>query len=330
MKTLQSNMKKVPGIEKERLKKITQTIINLPTLPTVVAKMIELIDDPKSSARSLSRLIKTDQVLTARILKLANSAYYGFPNPICSVNLAIVVLGFETIKNLGLSVAVISRFARAHKGEELLDYSRFWEHSVGVAVASRMLARIHGFRAIESEAFVAGLIHDIGKVILSQFHTASYSECLRLVAEDKILLARAEERVFGVNHAEVGGWLAERWNLPDSLVEAIKLHHVPLTARIRPELSALVHFGDIITRAAHIGSGGDSLVPPFYRGVLHTLHLQLDNGNNNRVDLDYYLGAIREEMENADTFIKIILGRTPVYREEEETESGATDSVKSA
>jgi hypothetical protein len=108
-------MKKVPGIDKDRLKRITQTIINLPTLPTVVAKMIELIDDPKSSARSLSRLVKTDQVLTARILKLANSAYYGFPNPICSINLAIVVLGFETIKNLGLSVAVISRFARAFR-----------------------------------------------------------------------------------------------------------------------------------------------------------------------------------------------------------------------
>ena len=321
-------MKKALGIDdRTRLKRITQTIINLPTLPTIVAKMIELIDDPKSSARSLSRLIRTDQVLTARILRLANSAYYGFPNPISSINLAIVVLGFDTIKNLGLSVSVISRFTRASSEEELLDYTRFWEHSVGVAVASRMLARMHGFRAMESEAFVAGLVHDIGKVILSQFQTARYSQALRLVAQENISLARAEENIFGVTHAEVGGWLARRWNLPDSLVEAIKRHHIPLTARIRPELCAIVHFANILTRAARIGSGGDSLVPQFYRGVLHNLPLKLDE--NNKIDLGYYLAAIREEMEVADTFISIILGRKPSPEVEAEI-SGAQDSAMTA
>ena len=321
-------MKKAPGIEPARLKRITQTIINLPTLPTVVAKMIELIDDPKSSARSLSRLIKTDQVLTARILRLANSSYYGFPNPISSINLAIVVLGFETIKNLGLSVSVISRLARASNEDELLDYTRFWEHSVGVAVASRMLARMHGFRAIESEAFVAGLIHDIGKVILSQYQTANYSRALQLVAEEKISLARAEEKVFGANHAEVGHWLAERWNLPKPLAEAIRLHHLPLTSRIRPELCALVHFADILTRAARIGSGGDPLIPPFYRGVLHALPLQLDD--NGKVDLDYYLGAMREEMDNVDSFVNIVLGRLPVAPDEEEEIGDSRNSVLTA
>ena len=149
-------MTQVKRVDRESLKRITQSIINLPTLPTVVAKMLEIIDDPKSSARALGRLINNDQVLTARILRLANSAFYGFPNPISTINLAIVVLGFETIKNLGLSVTVIDRFARSGKDDELLDYTRFWEHSVGVAVASRMIARMHGFRAIEGEAFVAG------------------------------------------------------------------------------------------------------------------------------------------------------------------------------
>jgi len=270
-------MKKAPGIDKTHLKKITQTIINLPTLPTVVAKMVELIDDPKSSAPSLSRLVRTDQVLTARILRLANSAYYGFPNPISSINLAIVVLGFDTIKNLGLSVAVISRFTRASSEDELLDYTRFWEHSVGVAVASRMLARLHGFRAMEGEAFVAGLVHDIGKVILSQFQTARYSQAMRLVIQENISLAQAEEKVFEVAHAEVGGWLAERWN--------------------------------------------------FYRGVLHNLPLKLDE--NNKVDLGYYLAAIRAEMEVADTFISIILGKQPSPETEEEI-SGSQGSALTA
>ncbi|MBN2290597.1 MAG: HDOD domain-containing protein [Candidatus Glassbacteria bacterium] len=305
-------MQNKPRIDKERLRKITQTIINLPTLPTVVAKMIEIIDDPKSSARSLGRLVKTDQVLTTRILRLANSAFYGFPNPISTINLAVVVLGFETIKNLGLSVSIIDRFARAEKDDELLDYTRFWEHSVGVGVASQMIARMHGFRAIEGESFVAGLIHDIGKVILSQYQTHYYSECLRMVEEENILLLEAEERIFEVNHAEVGWWLAKRWNLPDALSESIRLHHVPLTAKVRPELSAIVHFADILTRAARIGNGGDPLVPPFYRGVLRRLPLRLTE--ENRVDMQFYLEAVRAEMEIADTFINIILGkRAPVY-----------------
>jgi len=300
-------MQKKPRIDKERLRKLTQTIINLPTLPTVVAKMIELIDNPRSSARSLGRLVKTDQVLTARILRLANSAFYGFPNPISTINLAVVVLGFETIKNLGLSVSIIDRFAKAGKDDELLDYTRFWEHSVGVGVASQMLARMHGFRAIEGESFVAGLIHDIGKVILSQYKTHNYSECLRMVEREGILLVQAEERVFEANHAEVGWWLAKRWNLPDTLSEAIRLHHVPLTAKIRPELSAIVHFADILTRAARIGSGGDPLVPPFYRGVLRRLPLQLTD--DERVDMQFYIEAVKSEMEIADTFINIILGK---------------------
>jgi len=311
-------MKRESVFDKRRLKKITQAIINLPTLPTIVAKIIESIDDPKSSAGSLTKLIKTDQVLTAKILNTANSAYYAPRYPICSINQAIVRLGFEKIKSIGLSVAVISRFARARSEGELLDYSRFWEHSVGVGAASRMLARMHDFRSIEDEAFVAGLVHDIGKVILSQFQTDNYSECLKAVATKKILLSQAEDSVFGVSHADVGSWLAQRWNLPKPLSEAIKLHHIPLTAKTKPELCAIVHFADILTRAARIGSGGDPLIPPFYRGVLHTLRLKLDG--EDRVDLPFYLDALHEEMENADTLINIILGRAiaPEGGEEEQ------------
>ncbi len=322
-------MKQNRAIDTERLKRITRTIINLPTLPTVVAKMIELIDDPQSSARSLSRIIKTDQVLTTRILRMANSAYYGFPNPISSINLAIVVLGFDTIRNLGLSVAVISRLSRAANGDELLDYTRFWEHSAAVAVASRMLARMHGYRSMESEAFVAGLIHDIGKLILSQYQTSNYSKCLQIVSTERISLAAAEERVFGVTHAEVGSWLAGRWNLPDALTEAIRLHHIPLAARAKPELTAIVHFANILARAAKIGNGGDPLVPSFYRGVLHSLPLQLDE--NDKVDLSFYLAEFNQEMEQVDSFINIILGRQPaVERDNDEFDGKAASEIMSA
>ena len=312
----QTGVAQARRVDRESLKRITQSIINLPTLPTVVAKMLEIIDDPRSSARALGRLINNDQVLTARILRLANSAFYGFPNPISTINLAIVVLGFETIKNLGLSVTVIDRFARSGKDDELLDYTRFWEHSVGVAVASRMIARMHGFRAIEGEAFVAGLLHDIGKVILSQYQTKAYSRCLTMVEQESISLIEAEERVFEVNHAEIGWWLAKRWNLPETLYEAIRLHHSPLVAKAHPQMTAIVHFANILTRAAKVGSGGDPKIPPFYRGVMRVLPLQLNE--KNKVDMPFYLAAMRDEMEVSETFINIILGRTPSRKDSEE------------
>jgi hypothetical protein len=130
------------------------------------------------------------------------------------------------------------------------------------------------------------------------------------------LLARAEEEVFGVTHAEVGGWLSHRWNLPPTLTEAIRLHHLPLTAKVNPLLTAIVHFADILARAARIGNGGDPLVPPLFRGVLHSLPLRLDG--HKKVDLPYYLAALHEEMENVDSFVNILLGRIPAAADEEE------------
>ena len=117
-----------------RIKRITESIIGLPTLPTVVAKMIELVDNPRTSASSLARLIATDQALTARILKLANSAYYGFSREISTVNMAIVVLGFNTVKDMGLSLSVFDVF-KTGKPNASFDLTRFWEHSIACGIA---------------------------------------------------------------------------------------------------------------------------------------------------------------------------------------------------
>jgi len=149
-----------------RVRSITEKIIGLPTLPTVVSKMIELVDNPKTSAQTLTSLISTDQALTAKILKLANSAYYGFPREIISVNLAVVVLGFNTVKDMGLSVSVLDAF-KSNQDEGIFEMTKFWEHSICCAIGAKMLARTYGYR-ITSEAFVAGLLHDVGKVVLNQ------------------------------------------------------------------------------------------------------------------------------------------------------------------
>src|SRR5512133_1566252 len=138
-----------------RIKRITESILGLPTLPTVVSKMIELVDNPRTSAASLSRLISTDQALTARLLKLANSAYYGFQREISTVNMAIVVLGFNTVKDMGLSLSVFDMFKEGDTAGAF-DTTQFWEHSVGCGIAARAIARFCGHR-LAGEAFVAGL-----------------------------------------------------------------------------------------------------------------------------------------------------------------------------
>ena len=207
-----------------RIKRITESIIGLPTLPTVVAKMIELVDNPRTSASSLARLIATDQALTARILKLANSAYYGFSREISTVNMAIVVLGFNTVKDMGLSLSVFDVF-KTGKPNASFDLTRFWEHSIACGIASRMLARTYRSR-YTGEAFVAGLLHDIGKVILNQYFQEDF---LAIIENQRkgITLEEAETGIIGTHHTQIGSWLAEKWNLPRIISRTLLYHHEP-------------------------------------------------------------------------------------------------------
>ena len=220
----------------ERLKKITQSIIALPTLPAVITQLIGIIDNPTTSARNVAQLISTDQALTAKILKLANSAFYGFPREIATVNHAVVVLGFETVKNLALSVSVLERFS-GHGESSGFDRQKFWEHSIGCGVAAKMLATKFRYR-VSGEVFAAGILHDIGKLVLSQYFPADFGEILDVAQSQGIYIGKAEEQVLGVTHAEVGGWLAERWNLPDQLEESISNHHTPGRLGPRSELTS--------------------------------------------------------------------------------------------
>ncbi|MBD3322582.1 MAG: HDOD domain-containing protein [Chitinivibrionales bacterium] len=237
-----------------RIKRITESVISLPTLPTVVSKMLELVDNPKTSAASLARLISTDQTLTARILKLANSAYYGFPREIYTVDTAIVVLGFNTVKDMGLSLTVLDVF-KGGAGADSFDVSKLWEHSIGCGIGAKMLAR--RFRSpLVGEAFVAGLLHDIGKVILNHYLAGEFHEIIGMVRNDGRTLDEAEEVVLGTSHAEIGGWLADKWRLPKIIAESIRYHHAPWEAQTAPLLVAVVAISNYLCHCAGIGNSG--------------------------------------------------------------------------
>lgn len=282
----------------QKLRQTTEKIIGLPTLPTIVTQLITLVGDPSSSARQVSQLISTDQALTAKILKVANSAFYGFPRKISTVQLAIVVLGFETVKNLSLSAAVLKRFST---GTELalFDRQRFWDHTIGCGVAGKMLARKLGYQ-IEGEAFVAGVLHDIGKLILIEYFPKKFSNALDLAQKETLTISDAEEQIFGVTHAELGAWLAEKWNLPNSLVETIAYHHRPCEQENPEDLVLLIHLANALIRHFKIGNSGDQ-----QKAYLNPKAAEKIKRGENISDVDFFnrLGqGLKAELEKAQIF----------------------------
>jgi len=280
------------------LRKATESVLNLPTLPLVASRMLQMVDDPNVSAGALGRGLSEDQVLTARVLKLANSSYYGFPRKIATVNLAVVVLGFEAVKDLILSVAVMDLFRHGSR-DSRFDLTVFWDHSVRVAAASRQLARILRWRAV-GEAFTAGILHDIGKVVLHQYQPIPFDDMIRRIADDGVPPLEAELEVLGATHAEVGSWLVEKWNLPAALVQAVRYHHAPGEAE--PEFAAhaaLLHLADVLTHKLGHPNGvvhhGPMEVHPDALRILASEGLIV--GNDDLVDLER---AITAEVDKVD------------------------------
>ena len=294
--------------KQQRLRKITESIIGLPTLPTVVTQMMSLIDNPNTSANDVAKLISTDQALTAKMLKLANSAFYGFLREIATVNHAVVVLGFETVKSLGLSVSVLERFSGANDNGEF-DRQRFWEHSIACAVAARILAAKVRYRTRgQGEAFAGGILHDIGKLVLSQFFPDEFSEILHLVNTENIYIGKAEEEVLGLTHAEVGAWLGERWNMPKQLVDAIAYHHMPGRLPQREaELPSLIHLADFLCRREQIGDGGSARMPSLDPAALRTFGIH-EEPKAAMKRIFGYGELLRQEMENTGAFASIARG----------------------
>jgi|YelNatPaOPRAMG01_1025707.scaffolds.fasta_scaffold00049_20 HD-like signal output (HDOD) protein len=287
----------------ERIRRIAQSVLSLPTLPTVVAKVVEMVQDPRTSAQDLARIISADQVLTARVLKLANSSYYGFPRKIGTINLAIVLLGYETVRDLVLSVSVIERFGQS-EGDLWFDYSLFWEHSVATGIACRLFSRLFQFQVV-GEAFVAGLIHDIGKLVLNQYLRKEFRQILRKANSENLLFYEAEEKVLGVSHGRIGAWMVERWNLPKTIVEALAFHHHPANAFRSSQLCHLVHFCDALVRRGGYGHSGDPCIPPLDPTTADVLGLKKTDAG--RVDFEPYLDELHREMERAESLVAMVV-----------------------
>lgn len=241
------------------LNRIIGQIEDLPTLPRTVLKITELVNNPKSSAKDLARIITDDQVLTARLLKLVNSSFYGFPQRISTVTGAIVLLGFDAIRNLLLTTSVFDMFSNNKKLSKF-NQEKFWDHSLGCAVGAKVIGNVLRHDKIE-ELFVGGLLHDIGKIVEMMFMPKQFSKIADYVNDNHTLMRTAEEALLGYNHAEIGKLLGERWNLPPKLISIIAHHHQPRAAGHFTLEAAIVHLADIFCRALSIGYGGDDKIP---------------------------------------------------------------------
>jgi putative nucleotidyltransferase with HDIG domain len=207
----------------DTLDKLMSKVGKLPTMPHVASKILEMVGDPETSARKLQMVIDSDQVLAMRILKVANSALYSLPRKVKTLKEAIVMLGFNHIRSLVLAEAIQNLFKGKGKKGDLLE-SMLWEHSVGAAMAAKTVAR-GLYPGLGEEAFVTTLVHDIGKLIMLQADAPKYQEIVQEIYSDYRPFSELEMESFGVDHAEVGAALAERWNLHEQAVSAIRMHH---------------------------------------------------------------------------------------------------------
>lgn len=209
----------------DAVRKIETYIQKMPSLPTTVAKVLEVCNNPRTSPADLNHVISLDPVLVGRVLKLINSAYYSLSQQVTSLVRAIIMLGINTVKNLALSSAVLHNLS-SRKDFQALDMEGFWRHSLCVGVAAKVIARRRGVDPkLAEEYFAAGLLHDIGKIPLNAVLAKEYVLAVSTSDRERISLHVAEQRIIGIDHAVAGAMIAAAWKLEGAVGDAIERHH---------------------------------------------------------------------------------------------------------
>jgi len=256
------------------LQSLVSKSLKLASLPEAVTRTLNLINDPDSSAADIGKSLSHDPALTARLLRIVNSPYYGFPAQIETVSRAITLVGTLELLDLILATSVIRLFDRIPS--DLVTMDDFWDHCIYTAILARTLAR--RCRAPETERyFIAGLIHDVGELVLFSQRPEQSFDVLHKVREESILLTDAELEVFGFTHCTVGAELARQWNLPPSLVSAIEFHHSPASADSFQLESAIVHCADAIGASVKNAAPEMDQVPALVPEVWDLLGISFDD-----------------------------------------------------
>ena len=237
------------------LESLLSRINDIPTLPASVLRVMQMIEDPFCSSSDLAKVIQADPAMAAKVLKLANSSYYGFRQKISNIPQAVTLLGFATLKNTLLAAAVFDMFRVAGTG---FDLPALWTHSVTAATAAKLLAKRARYPQSE-KAFTAALMHDVGKIILARFIPQGLCEIVEVIQTENLAMYDAEHKVLGLSHPALGAWVLGRWGLPAPIVEAVEFHHHPTRAQNGFDLAGIVYLANILAHRSGIGYGGDGL-----------------------------------------------------------------------
>lgn len=282
-----------------KVKRVVSNIRNLPTPPIVFHQIQKVINDPGVSAVKVASILAEDPAMSAKVLRLTNSAFYGLAREVESVRQAVVIVGFEAIRNLVLSASVLDMFKGKNLDEEYQE--KYWRHSLSTAVCCRLLAskvRSRGFVDPDA-AFSAGLLHDVGKMVICCFLPEEY---MALKAEkdrdgdsaDHVI----EERLLGYNHALIGGFLGTQWKIPHKLVEAITYHHQPDQCDAEDPIAYIVALADHVAKRAFADEDERPRVEKINQSLLDYLGVTEEN-------LEEYDEKLKEEYNRAETFMQI-------------------------
>jgi putative nucleotidyltransferase with HDIG domain len=281
---------------KDIVEKVKQSIDSMPSLSPVVHKINEVANNVKSSAQDLTDLIQLDPVLTAKVTRMVNSAYFGLPQEVKSLKQAVVLLGINTIKNVAISSAFLGRSYL--KGSDVLDGEDFWKHSLGVAVASKMIARRLGVeeKFIE-EYFIAGLIHDIGKILMNNSFPDEMRKILEISAAKNMPITDIEKNVLGLSHEEIGIAIGKKWKFENNLLYAVGRHHQPALQGSSAIFSMVVAVADTFVKILKVGFSGNHRITPVSDEVWKILNLDEES-------VFVTLADIGKEIDKAKLFLK--------------------------
>lgn len=278
---------------KHNLDIIVSKVNEMPVLPSRINKIMEIVQDPNSTVHDLELEILKDQSLTSKVLKLANSTHYGYPRKISTVSRATILLGFKTIESISLA-STVSKFLIGELEGYALEEHDLWNQSQTCAIVSRYIAKNKRFNQPE-QAYVAGLLRDIGKTILNYYVKNEYNNIIEMVETENISFLEAEKIILGFDHAQVGGRVAEKWNFPKELVEAIEYHHTPEKTKENLDLVSIVHIADAITMMMGVGLGVDGMAYEFSQ-------IALDRLGIDEVEIEHIISEVSDLISDEDSF----------------------------
>jgi putative nucleotidyltransferase with HDIG domain len=278
-------MKKYPGSVRKKINvdHLIEKTLRLETIPDIYYKIIAAINDPETSLDDIAQIVSKDITLSAKVLQLVNSSFYSLRQKVDTLTWALALIGTNQLINIVSGVSAVSFFKNIPS--QLMDMASFWEHSIACGTTARLLGGYFNRRVDAERFFVAGLLHDIGRLILLQNLPGACLELFQRARKENIFLFIAEAQKFGMDHSHIGAKMAFHWNLPETLVDMIKGHHFPEKVKYSFEAS-IINLADIIVNALEIGNSGEFFVPVIEPRICEELDLHTDilNPMINQID----------------------------------------------